>query len=84
MLRYLVLSYSNLDELSREVNQKQDEGWCPQGGIVVIPGIEGYIFLQAVTKEEEGGIIQVSGGKPKTATVRVSPLQLRDSAFNCP
>lgn len=52
MNSYLILSYSNLDELTIEVNQKWKEGWRPQGGLSVTKGTDGLIFLQAISREE--------------------------------
>lgn len=51
MIIYSVLSYSNLDELCKEVSRLQAEGWRPQGRISAIPGVVGPVFLQAVVRE---------------------------------
>jgi hypothetical protein len=50
---YEILSFSSLDELTGEVNQKWQEGWRPQGGLAVLQGETGYIFLQAIARIDE-------------------------------
>jgi len=60
MKSYLVLSYDNVDELTEEVNRKWVEGWRPQGGLSVAPGEAGPIFLQALTRQEEGVTINIT------------------------
>ena len=60
MNSYLILSYDNVDELTQEVNRKWIEGWRPQGGLSVLRGETGTIFLQAIIREEEGVTINVT------------------------
>jgi hypothetical protein len=60
MNSYLILSFDNIDELTQEVNRKWVEGWRPQGGLSIIAGETGLIFLQAVTREEEAITINVT------------------------
>jgi hypothetical protein len=56
---YQVLSYSSLDELTGEVNQKWEAGWRPQGGLTVLEGEAGYVFLQAIARFEKEPMIKV-------------------------
>ena len=57
---YLILSYDNVDELIQEVNRKWVEGWRPQGGLSILPGETGPIFLQSITREGENVTINVT------------------------
>ena len=63
MTSYLVLSYDTLDELVGEVNRKGLEGWKPQGGLSVLPGTNGFIFLQALVREENDVTIVLESDK---------------------
>jgi hypothetical protein len=60
MNSYLILSYNNLDELTHEVNRKWREGWRPQGGLSVLPGEVGLVFLQAITRPDENPTVNLS------------------------
>ena len=71
MKSYLILSYSNLDELTSEVNRKCQEGWRPQGGPFALPGESGFVFLQAIIRPEEDVTINVSPNRKQ--------LERRDS-----
>ena len=67
MIVYSVLSYQNLDELTNEVNRKTAEGWRPQGGMAILPGELGYIFLQGMVREELIGPISAMIGSGYTS-----------------
>ena len=60
---YLILSYDNVDELRKEVNRKWVEGWRPQGGLSVLTGQTGPIFLQVITREEVDVTINITPDK---------------------
>jgi len=80
MNSYLILSYSNLDELTIEVNQKWKEGWRPQGGLSVTKGADGLIFLQAISREEGAETILVNSITPKNPEHNQKHLSLLANA----
>lgn len=71
MNNYLILSYSNPDEMTGEVNRKWQEGWRPQGGLFVQQGETGCIFLQAIIRPGEDPTIKNTPNKSK---LRLSAL----------
>lgn len=55
VIDYEIMQYSNWSALEQGVRKRINEGWCPQGGLVVhdAPHLMQISYLQAMVRYEE-------------------------------